>query len=264
MLRHYPELHDADRRRERVRALAARGRARGVVIELAPGIHRLGHGAGGRVSAFLVEDGGELSLVDTLFESDARLVLEAIRGVGKSVAVEADRGHARPPLAPRRPRGAEAGKRRDDLRPCLGGRHRQRRPPRAACHPAAEAVPEADPVPARAAVEPAETRPLPGGRRARRRGHLRPAAGAVVSGHSPGHLAFWWPERSFLIAGDAIATWPSLCAGWTAFTLNRTQHAVSLRRMAALDARIVGVGHGEPITEDAADRVHALATRPVP
>jgi len=28
--------------------------------------------------------------------------------------------------------------------------------------------------------------------------------------------------------------------------------------MAALDARIVGVGHGEPITEDAADRVDAL------
>ncbi len=55
------------------------------MIELAPGIHRLGHRAGGRVSAFLIEDGGELSLVDTLFESDARLVLEAIRGLGRSV-----------------------------------------------------------------------------------------------------------------------------------------------------------------------------------
>ena len=78
-------------------------------------------------------------------------------------------------------------------------------------------------------------------------------------GHSPGHLAFFWPERSFLIAGDAIATWPSLCAGWTAFNLNRTQHAGSVRRLAALEARIVGVGHGTPITEDAADRVHTLA-----
>jgi hypothetical protein len=29
--------------------------------------------------------------------------------------------------------------------------------------------------------------------------------------------------------------------------------------MAALDARIVGVGHGDAITEGAADRVHALA-----
>jgi glyoxylase-like metal-dependent hydrolase (beta-lactamase superfamily II) len=55
------------------------------VIELAPGVHRLGHGAGGRVSAFLVEDGTELSLVDTLFERDARLVLEALRALGRNV-----------------------------------------------------------------------------------------------------------------------------------------------------------------------------------
>jgi glyoxylase-like metal-dependent hydrolase (beta-lactamase superfamily II) len=78
-------------------------------------------------------------------------------------------------------------------------------------------------------------------------------------GHSPGHLAFHWPERDLLIAGDAIATWPELCPGWKAFTLNEAQHADSLRRMAALEARIVAVGHGEPITDGAADTVHALA-----
>ena len=80
-----------------------------------------------------------------------------------------------------------------------------------------------------------------------------------AAGHSPGHLAFHWPERQFLIAGDAVATWPELCAGWTAFNLNEKQHA----RVAAADGgargAIVGVGHGDPITEDAADRVHALA-----
>ena len=78
-------------------------------------------------------------------------------------------------------------------------------------------------------------------------------------GHSPGHLAFWWPERRFLIAGDGIATWPELCAGWKAFNLNQPQHAVSLERLATLDAQLVGVGHGDPITHGAADRVHALA-----
>ena len=56
------------------------------MTELAPGIHRLGHGAGGHVSAFVIDDGGELSLVDTLFEDDGRLVLEAIRGLGRSVS----------------------------------------------------------------------------------------------------------------------------------------------------------------------------------
>jgi glyoxylase-like metal-dependent hydrolase (beta-lactamase superfamily II) len=47
-------------------------------------------------------------------------------------------------------------------------------------------------------------------------------------GHSPGHLTFWWPERGFLIAGDGIATWPNLCAGWRVFNLNHTQHKASL------------------------------------
>ena len=56
------------------------------MIELAPGIHSLGHAKGGHVHAFLIDTGGELTLVDTLFESDARLVLEAIRTLGRSVS----------------------------------------------------------------------------------------------------------------------------------------------------------------------------------
>ncbi len=87
LLRHFPELElGAARRREPVRALAARRRGRVKVTELAPGIHSLGHGRGGHVHAFLLDDGGELTLVDTLFESDARLVLEAIRGSAASRA----------------------------------------------------------------------------------------------------------------------------------------------------------------------------------
>ena len=46
------------------------------MTELAPGIHSLGHAKGGHVHAFLIDDGSELSLVDTLFEDDARLVLD--------------------------------------------------------------------------------------------------------------------------------------------------------------------------------------------
>ena len=52
--------------------------------ELAPGVHSLGRQKGGRVRAFLVDDGDELTLVDTLFEGDARLVLEALRALGRS------------------------------------------------------------------------------------------------------------------------------------------------------------------------------------
>jgi glyoxylase-like metal-dependent hydrolase (beta-lactamase superfamily II) len=77
-------------------------------------------------------------------------------------------------------------------------------------------------------------------------------------GHSPGHLAFYWPERQALFAGDAIVTWPTLAPGWPNFTLNATQHRSSLRRLAALDVRVVGVGHGEPFATNAPEQLQAL------
>jgi glyoxylase-like metal-dependent hydrolase (beta-lactamase superfamily II) len=53
------------------------------VIELAEGVYGLGHGKGGHVHAFLVEAAGELSLVDTLFEDDGRLIVDALRRLGR-------------------------------------------------------------------------------------------------------------------------------------------------------------------------------------
>ena len=183
-------------------------------------------------------------------------MLDAIRGLGRSRRPEADRDHARSPLAPRRPRGAEARERRDRLRARVGGRHRRRRPPRAGGHHPAEAVAEADPVPARALARPAEARSVPRRRAARRRRRLRPAAGAARGRSLAGPPRVLLARARFLIAGDAIATWPELCAGWKAFNLNLAQHPASLRRMATLEARIVGVGHGDPITIAAADKVN--------
>ena len=66
--------------------------------ELAPDIYSLGHGKGGHVHAFLIDNRGELTLVDTLFEGDARLVLEAIRSLGRSASdlkrIAITHGHA--------------------------------------------------------------------------------------------------------------------------------------------------------------------------
>ena len=77
-------------------------------------------------------------------------------------------------------------------------------------------------------------------------------------GHTPGHLAFWWPERRVLFAGDAIATYPMFEAGWPAFNLNPTRQRTSIRRMADLEAKVVAVGHGDPITGGAAERLRSL------
>lgn len=235
------------------------------MTELAPGIHSLGHGAGGRVHAFLIDDGNELSLVDTLFEGDARLVLEAIRGLGRSVTdlkriaiTHAHRSHLGGLAALKRASGATvhahpweadiiAGERRAQPITLLPKQSLRLIPFQLGLR---FDFPKATPCPVDEPLEDGDA--------------FGPLQVLHVPGHSPGHLGFSWPERDFLIVGDAIATWPNLCAGWTAFTLNRTQHHESLKRMAALDARIVGVGHGEPITHDAADRVHALAAAPIP
>jgi glyoxylase-like metal-dependent hydrolase (beta-lactamase superfamily II) len=233
---------------------------RGLVRELAPGIHSLGHGKGGHVHAFLIDHGNELTLVDTLFESDARLVLDAIRRLGRNPSdltrIAITHGH----------------------RSHLGGLAELKRVSGATVFAHAW---EADIVSGERRAQPVTLLPkqslrlLPFqlGLFLGRPKHVPcpvdeplgegdvfgPLQVLHAAGHSPGHLAFHWPERRFLIAGDAVATWPKLGAGWTAFNLNLVQHQASLRRLAALDAHLVGVGHGEPITEGAPDKVHALA-----
>jgi glyoxylase-like metal-dependent hydrolase (beta-lactamase superfamily II) len=230
------------------------------VRELAPGVHGLGHAKGGHVRAFLIEDGGELTLVDTLFENDARLVLDAIRRLGRSVSdlkrIAITHGH----------------------RSHLGGLATLKRASGATVysHPW-----EADIVSGDRRAQPVTLRPMQSlriipfqlGIRLNRPRHVGcpvdeplsdgdafgPLEVLHIPGHSPGHLGFYWAERGLLISGDAIATWPELCPGWKAFTLNERQQADSLRRMAALEARVVAVGHGEAITDRAGERVHKLA-----
>jgi glyoxylase-like metal-dependent hydrolase (beta-lactamase superfamily II) len=230
------------------------------MIELAPGVHSLGGTKGGRVRAFLL-DHGELTLVDTLFEDDARGVLAAIKALGRSprdlariVLTHAHRSHLGGLAALKRETGAKilaheweadiiSGDRRAQpvtLRPMQSLRLmpfqlglRFGRPKHVPC-PVDDAVGEDDQV--------------------------GPLQVLHAPGHTPGHLAFFWHERSVLLAGDAIATWPELCPGWKPFTLNAMQQGDSLRRMAALAPRVVGVGHGDAITENAAELVRTFLT----
>jgi glyoxylase-like metal-dependent hydrolase (beta-lactamase superfamily II) len=235
------------------------------VTELAPGIHSLGHGKGGHVHAFLVDDGNELSLVDTLFENDARLVLAAIRDLGrkptdlKRIAItHGHRSHLGGLATLKRASGATVYAHRWEADIVSGDRRAQavsilpqqslklipfqlglwlNRPKHAPC-PVDELLDEGD------AFGPLEV--------------------LYAAGHSPGHLAFSWPERRFAIVGDAVATWPELCPGWHAFNLNKRQHHTTLQRLARLEPAIVGVGHGDPITSGADQTLHELASAPVP
>jgi len=74
-------------------------------------------------------------------------------------------------------------------------------------------------------------------------------------GHTPGHLAFYWPERKILFAGDAVVTWPYVMAGWPGFMLDAEQQKVSVRRMAGLEFEVLATGHGEPIVSGGAEQL---------
>ena len=235
-------------------------------MELVPGIHYMGGRRGGHVRAFLIEDGTDLTLIDTLYDEDAHDVLAEIHRLGRSasdlkriVITHAHRSHLGGLAALKQWSGATVLSHEWEADIISGDRKAQpvtilpRLPLRAwfpfqvglalgrGQHPACpidETVKEEDEV--------------------------GPLQVLHIPGHTPGHLGFYSPERGVLIAGDAIATWPRFEDGWPAFTLNPREHRASIGRMAALAPKVVGVGHGDPITRNAAERVHRLAERKSP
>ncbi len=236
-------------------------------MEIAPGIHSLAQRKGGRVHAFLLDGGAGLTLIDTLYDTDASGVLAALQRLGRPptdltqiVLTHGHRSHLGGLATLKRLSGATVYAHEWEADIIAGQRKAQAvgfRPPRPfgvwwptyhlqlglslgfGAHP---------PCPV--------DRPLADGDR------IGPVQVLHTPGHSPGHLAFWWPERRALFAGDALATWPTLAPGWPAFNLNPTQHRASLGHLADLDAEILAFGHGEPIVGDAGARVRELAANP--
>ena len=54
-------------------------------MQIAPGLYSMSQWKGGHVHAYLVDDGGSLTLIDTLFNTDASVVLDEIARAGKQI-----------------------------------------------------------------------------------------------------------------------------------------------------------------------------------
>jgi glyoxylase-like metal-dependent hydrolase (beta-lactamase superfamily II) len=231
-------------------------------VELAPGVHALGGKKGGHVRAFLFDAGAELTLIDTLFEDHARAILDEIRRLGRRpgdlkhvVLTHAHRSHLGGVAELKRVTGATVHAHEDEAEIVAGRRRAQRvtlRPMQTL---------RLWPFQLGLALGRPKHRPCEVDHALVDGDRVGPLDVLHAPGHSPGHLAFWWPERGFLATGDAVATWPEFGAGWKAFNLDPPRHAASLRRLADLDARILGVGHGDPVTDDAASRLRSLVPR---
>ena len=72
-------------------------------------------------------------------------------------------------------------------------------------------------------------------------------------GHSPGCYSFYWPEGEALFLGDAAVTWPRLELGWKGLTEDYDQNVESIRRLVSYAERegwhvtTIATGHGPPI-----------------
>ena len=91
---------------------------------------------------------------------------------------------------------------------------------------------------------------------------------ALVPGHTPGSAALWFPGRGALFVGDAFATY-SVTDGQSGpriapFTADRGQALESLARLADSPAGLVLPGHGQPWTQGMAEALRRVrASEPV-
>ncbi|MFB7863000.1 MBL fold metallo-hydrolase [Streptomyces sp. NPDC056069] len=83
------------------------------------------------------------------------------------------------------------------------------------------------------------------------------AVAVHTPGHTPGSLAVHLPRHGVLFTGDTVASVPDVMFG--VFHVDRAEALASMRRLAALRPSVLCCGHGEPVTEDAAERLAAAA-----
>ena len=227
-------------------------------MEIAPGLHSMVETQGGYVHAFLIEDGGGLTVIDTLYSAGAKQILEMIQKIGKSVTdvkrillTHAHRAHLGGLAKLKELSGAEVYAHEWEADIAAGERKQQY----TTLFPMKPL--KLWPFQVASRIGPA-ARPCAVDHILRDGDQVGSLRVVHTPGHTPGHLAFYWPERRAIFAGDTLATWPEFDQGWPCFILNFKQNWASLGRLAELELDILAVGHGEPITRNGSERLRAL------
>lgn len=225
----------------------------------------------GFVNAYLLEDGDDLILIDTLYETNPLLIMDQLVRLDRTLTdlkcillTHGHRSHLGGLRFLKETSGAEvyAHKWEADI---IAGK-------RGAQAVTLQPVPPAVLYPQRLGLalglgghppchvdQSLEDGELEDGEK-----QVGPVKVIPTPGHTPGHLSFYLKDQGVLFTGDAIATWPEFGAGWPSFNLNEEEHQKSVQRLADIDAEVVAVSHGEPIVRGAKERLRSLLESPEP
>ncbi|MFH9477949.1 MBL fold metallo-hydrolase [Streptomyces anulatus] len=223
------------------------------LVEVLPQLHMLRFRIG---QAYLWRDGTELTLIDAGDIESAAAIEDAIRSLGldpaglrRIVITHGHRDHygAAQELADRH--GAEIIAHALDA-PVVRGKRPVPEPDLLDWElPLWEhglTVPEAPPTRVDREVTGGEVLPFGDGARV-----------VHAPGHTAGSIAIHLPLHGVLFTGDTVASVERVMLG--VFNVDRAEAAATFRRLAALAPRTVCVGHGDPLTENAAAVMAAAA-----
>ena len=230
-------------------------------MRIVDGLYSMGQEQGGHVHAFLLDDGTGLTLIDTMYDDDARVVLAELARIGRTPAdlrhiilTHAHKSHVGG-LAALKKASSAAVCSHDWEVDVIAGRRKATR---------------VSPIPRRPlavyrlqlglALGLGDHIPCEVDRRLKAGDRVGPLEVVETPGHTPGSLSFWWPERRALFPGDVMVTWPEVAAGWPGLTLDNDRNLRSVHQLTDFgNAEIMCTGHGEPITQGAAAAIKKLA-----
>jgi glyoxylase-like metal-dependent hydrolase (beta-lactamase superfamily II) len=241
-------------------------------MQIVPGLYSLGDTSGGYVRGFLIDDGKELTLVDTLLDKAGTLVLNELKAIGKKpqdikriILTHAHQSHLGGLNALKAATGARVYSHLWEA-DIIEGRKKVEVPPTTTLIPQRPFQIYALQVAfvLRLRMPP----PCHVDENLKDGDHVGPLTVMQAPGHTPGSLAFYWPEKKALISGDIVSTWPELALGWPQITLDNKQNRESVGKLCdQVQAEVLCVGHGEPVVSGAAafmrDLVAGRKTNPV-
>jgi glyoxylase-like metal-dependent hydrolase (beta-lactamase superfamily II) len=230
-------------------------------MKIAPGVYSMSQKEGGRVHAYLLEDGNGLTLIDTLYDDDGKGVLSEISRIGKKPAdlkhiilTHAHKSHVGGVAALKKASGATVCSHAWEVDIIAGRR------PATRVSPIPRKPLQVYQLQLGLALGLGKHTPCDVERNLKAGDHIGPLQVVETPGHTPGSLSFWWADRRALFAGDVITTWPEVTAGWPGLTLDNARNLRSIHDLTDFgNAEILCTGHGEPITHDAAATIRALA-----